>query len=72
MINIIKHKEELKPILLRMIGYEDLAMVNGRFCRCGDIKCSECYFYGSDGKCTDNALAWLLSESEEDEDNVTL
>ena len=47
MINILKHIEELRPFLREMIIKEDLAMVNGLFLRCKDVKCKECEFYNS-------------------------
>lgn len=69
MINILKHIEELRPFLREMIIKGDLAMVNGSFLRCKDVKCKECEFYNSIYgiyRCADTILEWLFSENEEE------
>lgn len=66
MINILKHIEELRPFLREMIIKGDLAMVNGSFHRCKDVKCKECEFYNSIYWCVDTILEWLFSENEEE------
>ena len=65
MINIVKYEEELRPFLREMIVNGDLAMVNGSFYRCKDVKCKECEFSNSIYGCVDTILEWLFLESKE-------
>ena len=62
-VNKVLNKEKYKDELEKVLSESLAVSKSGEMCRCIEIACGKCIFYGGgDDKCTEKSTAWLNSE----------